>query len=59
MDSVNSRLGGLAQNRTGMQGFAVLCVTIPPRGLNSRETLFTPYRIRSAYGAWQVPVRED
>ena len=24
--------GGHAQNRTGMQGFAILCVTIPPRG---------------------------
>src|SRR5690606_9885406 len=25
--------GGLARNRTGVQGFAVLCVTAPPRGL--------------------------
>ena len=25
--------GGLARNRTGVQGFAVLCVTTPPRGL--------------------------
>ena len=24
--------GGHAQNRTGMEGFAILCVTIPPRG---------------------------
>ena len=24
--------GGLARNRTGVQGFAVLCVTTPPRG---------------------------
>ena len=24
--------GGHAQNRTGIQGFAILCVTIPPRG---------------------------
>ena len=30
--SVNKRLfGGNAQNRTGIQGFAILCVTIPPR----------------------------
>ena len=25
--------GGHDRNRTGIQGFAVLCVTIPPRGL--------------------------
>ena len=24
--------GGHAQNRTGIKGFAILCVTIPPRG---------------------------
>ena len=24
--------GGHDRNRTGIQGFAVLCVTIPPRG---------------------------
>ena len=29
--------GGLARNRTGMEGFAVLCVTIPPRGLCPHE----------------------
>ena len=28
--------GGLARNRTGVQGFAVLCVTTPPRGLRRR-----------------------
>ena len=28
--------GGLARNRTGVQGFAVLCVTTPPRGLSHR-----------------------
>ena len=28
-------IGGLAQNRTGVQGFAVLCVTTPPRGLRA------------------------
>lgn len=35
-DSVGSahcNCGGLARNRTGVQGFAVLCVTTPPRGL--------------------------
>jgi hypothetical protein len=26
-------IGGHARNRTGVQGFAVLCVTTPPRGL--------------------------
>ena len=32
--------GGLARNRTGLQGFAVLCVTVPPRGLkNVRRSL--------------------
>ena len=25
-------IGGHAQNRTGIEGFAILCVTIPPRG---------------------------
>jgi hypothetical protein len=25
-------IGGLVRNRTGMQGFAILCVTTPPRG---------------------------
>ncbi len=29
--------GGLARNRTGVQGFAVLCVTTPPRGLPTRR----------------------
>ena len=24
--------GGHVQNRTGIKGFAILCVTIPPRG---------------------------
>jgi hypothetical protein len=27
--------GGLARNRTGIEGFAVLCVTTPPRGRSS------------------------
>ena len=26
------KFGGHAQNRTGIKGFAILCVTIPPRG---------------------------
>ena len=30
-------LGGLARNRTGVQGFAVLCVATPPRGLRRGE----------------------
>ncbi len=30
----DAEIGGLARNRTGVQGFAVLCVTTPPRGLN-------------------------
>src|SRR5690606_29567392 len=29
---VLKKIGGLARNRTGLQGFAVLCVTTPPRG---------------------------
>ena len=28
----NKNFGGHAQNRTGIEGFAILCVTIPPRG---------------------------
>ena len=39
----NARSGGLARNRTGVQGFAVLCVTTPPRGL-------------AASGVWGVPI---
>ena len=31
--AVSAGSGGLARNRTGVQGFAVLCVTTPPRGL--------------------------
>ena len=31
--------GGLARNRTGVQGFAVLCVTTPPRGLAAAGVL--------------------
>ena len=31
--------GGLARNRTGVQGFAVLCVATPPRGLIRRADL--------------------
>ncbi len=27
-------VGGPSRNRTGVQGFAVLCVTTPPSGLN-------------------------
>lgn len=30
--------GGLARNRTGVQGFAVLCVTTPPRGLGEKRS---------------------
>ncbi len=30
---LNQTIGGLGGNRTPIQGFAVLCVTIPPRGL--------------------------
>ena len=35
-------IGGLARNRTGVQGFAVLCVTTPPRG--------HPYVVESSIG---------
>ena len=30
-------IGGLARNRTGVQGFAVLCVATPPRGLSAQR----------------------
>ncbi|MEY3233719.1 MAG: hypothetical protein RL230_990 [Pseudomonadota bacterium] len=29
--------GGLARNRTGVHGFAIRCVTTPPRGLLDAE----------------------
>ncbi len=32
--------GGLARNRTGVQGFAVLCVTTPPRGQSAGITTY-------------------
>jgi hypothetical protein len=32
-------VGGLARNRTGVQGFAVLCVATPPRGLWAAESI--------------------
>src|SRR3954464_8369016 len=35
----SNRTGGLARNRTGVQGFAVLCVTTPPRGLGAAGIL--------------------
>ena len=38
------KIGGLARNRTGMQGFAVLCVTTPPRGLIGGGLYAKPYR---------------
>ena len=41
--------GGHAQNRTGIKGFAILCVTIPPRGqiykYNCLIQLFVLYQI--------------
>lgn len=40
--SMNAARGGLARNRTGMEGFAVLCVTIPPRGLCRNEPRGSP-----------------
>ena len=39
---MNAARGGLARNRTGMEGFAVLCVTIPPRGLCRNEPRGSP-----------------
>ena len=35
--------GGHAQNRTGIKGFAILCVTIPPRGLKLHKKLFKSF----------------
>src|SRR5882757_5442715 len=39
-------IGGHARNRTGVQGFAVLCVTTPPRGRSKcvRQKTHTPER---------------
>src|SRR5437660_930372 len=39
-------VGGLARNRTGIEGFAVLCVTIPPRGLCRDEPRAGPSAIQ-------------
>jgi hypothetical protein len=33
--------GGPSRNRTGVQGFAVLCVTTPPSGLEATDMLPT------------------
>ena len=33
---VFSYFGGLGRNRTGIEGFAVLCITTLPPGLNQR-----------------------
>ena len=33
-------VGGPSRNRTGVQGFAVLCVTTPPSGRKERPVLW-------------------
>ena len=33
-------IGGHVQNRTGIKGFAILCVTIPPRGQYSLISIY-------------------
>ena len=48
---IAEKRGGHARNRTGMQGFAVLCVTIPPRGLTKRPGL----AVRRAGGGYSRP----
>ena len=52
-------IGGHARNRTGVYGFAVRCVTTPPRGLESIEFLWCrpgwPLDAR-AWAAESVPV---
>ena len=33
LNALGGKFGGPSRNRTGVQGFAVLCVTTPPSGL--------------------------
>ena len=37
-DKFDNKSGGLAENRTRVQGFAVLCVTTPPPGRGPQLT---------------------
>ena len=39
------KCGGPSRNRTGVQGFAVLCVTTPPSGLAGQAFGGTPCRL--------------
>ncbi len=36
-------IGGPDRNRTGVHGFAIRCVTTPPQGLNSPESILPDY----------------
>src|SRR5262249_24856222 len=40
--------GGHARNRTGVRGFAVRCVTTPPRGPTRRACIMRPFRVAMA-----------
>ena len=62
----HERYGGPSRNRTGVQGFAVLCVTTPPSGQRAIRGLCPPgqgsrrsggrrgcFRRRAGSGAWR------
>ena len=47
--------GGHARNRTGVRGFAVRCVTTPPRGPTRRACIMRPFRVAMAARAIAWP----
>ena len=49
--------GGPSRNRTGVQGFAVLCVTTPPSGLAGQAFGGTPRRLSTEpFDEWGHPL---
>ena len=40
IECVRKKYGGHARNRTGVHGFAIRCVTTPPRGLLVKDGVF-------------------
>ena len=53
-DKFDNKSGGLAENRTRVQGFAVLCVTTPPSGLAGPAFGGSPRRLSTnAFDEWR------
>ena len=52
---IGSDNGGLARNRTGVQGFAVLCVATPPRGRRADISALCQKLSRIAAAGWLAP----